>query len=45
MSLIGSHVAVAGGLVKSGLGEAIEVGAEIIQLFAGNPRSWAPRAA
>ena len=44
VSLIGSHVAVAGGLVKSGLGEAIEVGAEIIQLFAGNPRSWAPRA-
>ncbi|GAA0961108.1 deoxyribonuclease IV [Kribbella koreensis] len=45
MSLIGTHVAVAGGLVKTGLGEADEVGAEIIQLFAGNPRSWAPRAA
>ncbi|GAB2603432.1 deoxyribonuclease IV [Kribbella endophytica] len=44
MSLIGSHVAVAGGLVKSGLGEAVEVGAEIIQLFAGNPRSWVQRA-
>jgi deoxyribonuclease-4 len=43
VSLIGSHVAVAGGLVKSGLGEAIEVGAEIIQVFAGNPRSWAQR--
>ncbi|MEV5965930.1 deoxyribonuclease IV [Kribbella sp. NPDC051952] len=42
--LIGSHVAVAGGLVKSGLGEAVEAGAEIIQLFAGNPRSWAQRA-
>jgi deoxyribonuclease-4 len=45
MALIGSHVAVAGGLVRTGLGEADEVGAEIIQLFAGNPRSWAPRAA
>ncbi|MEU4290041.1 deoxyribonuclease IV [Kribbella sp. NPDC026596] len=45
MTLIGSHVAVAGGLVKSGLGEAIAVGAEIIQVFAGNARSWAPRAA
>lgn len=45
VSRIGSHVAIAGGLVKSGLGEAIMVGAEIIQVFAGNPRSWAPRAA
>jgi deoxyribonuclease-4 len=44
VSLIGSHVAVAGGLVKVGLGEASEVGAEIIQLFAGNPRTWAQRA-
>ncbi|WP_328328045.1 deoxyribonuclease IV [Kribbella sp. NBC_00382] len=43
--MIGSHVAVGGGLVKVGLAEADEVGAEIIQLFAGNPRSWAPRAA
>ncbi|MFG1629017.1 deoxyribonuclease IV [Kribbella sp. NPDC049227] len=43
VSLIGSHVAIAGGLVKTGLGEAIEVGAEIIQVFAGNPRSWAQR--
>jgi len=45
MTLIGSHVAVAGGLVKSGLGEAVAVGAEIIQVFGGNPRSWVPRAA
>src|SRR4051794_20548809 len=44
VSLIGSHVAVAGGLVKTGLGEAITVGAEIIQVFAGNPRSWVPGA-
>jgi deoxyribonuclease IV len=43
VSLIGTHVAVAGGLVKTGLAEATAVGAEIIQLFAGNPRSWAPR--
>ncbi|WP_165956436.1 deoxyribonuclease IV [Kribbella antibiotica] len=43
--MIGSHVAVGGGLVKVGLAEAREVGAEIIQLFGGNPRSWAPRAA
>ncbi|MER7247552.1 hypothetical protein [Kribbella sp. NPDC000426] len=41
---IGSHVAVAGGLVKVGLGEAAAVGAEIVQLFAGNPRSWTPAA-
>ncbi|TDW76508.1 deoxyribonuclease IV [Kribbella pratensis] len=41
---IGSHVAVAGGLVKVGLAEAAAVGAEIIQLFAGNPRSWIPAA-
>ena len=42
--MIGTHVAVAGGLVKTGLAEATEVGAEIIQLFAGNPRSWIQRA-
>ncbi|MFI6868501.1 deoxyribonuclease IV [Nocardia sp. NPDC050406] len=40
-SRIGSHVAVSGGLVKVGLREAREVGAEIVQLFAGNPRGWA----
>lgn len=43
-SRIGSHVAVAGGLVKVGVGEADAVGAEIIQFFAGNPRSWTPAA-
>jgi deoxyribonuclease-4 len=41
-SLIGSHVAVGGGLVKAALGEAAEIGAEVIQVFAGNPRGWAP---
>ena len=41
-SAIGSHVAVGGGLVRAGLGEAAEVGAEVIQLFASNPRAWRP---
>ena len=41
-SLVGSHVAVAGGLIKTGLREASEVGAEAIQVFVGNPRSWKP---
>jgi deoxyribonuclease-4 len=36
-------VATGGGLIKAGLGEAVEVGAEVIQFFAGNPRSWVPR--
>jgi deoxyribonuclease IV len=40
-SAIGSHVAVAGGLIKGGLGEADEVAAEVIQVFTGNPRGWA----
>jgi deoxyribonuclease-4 len=40
-SLVGSHVAVAGGLVKGGIGEADEVGAEVVQVFTGNPRGWA----
>jgi len=39
---IGSHVAVGGGLVRAGLNEAAEVGAEVIQLFASNPRAWRP---
>jgi deoxyribonuclease-4 len=41
-SLVGTHVAVAGGLVKVGLREALDVGAEVIQVFTGNPRGWAP---
>jgi deoxyribonuclease-4 len=44
VSRVGSHVAVAGGLVRIGLREADEVGAELIQFFAGNPRAWAPAA-
>ncbi|MET7280981.1 deoxyribonuclease IV [Kribbella sp. NPDC005582] len=45
MPLIGSHVMVGRGLVKGALAEAVTMGAEIIQLFGGNPRSWAPRGA
>lgn len=42
VSRVGSHVAVAGGLVRRGLTEAREAGAEVIQIFAGSPRGWAP---
>jgi deoxyribonuclease-4 len=41
VSLVGSHVAVGGGLTKVGLAEADAVGAEVIQVFTGNPRGWA----
>lgn len=41
-SRVGTHVAVAGGLVRTGLRETAEAGAEVIQVFAGNPRGWAP---
>lgn len=44
VSRVGSHVAVAGGLVRTGLREADEAGAELMQFFAGNPRAWAPAA-
>lgn len=37
---IGSHVAVGGGLLRVGLREAVQVEAEVIQIFTGNPRSW-----
>ncbi|WP_159080074.1 deoxyribonuclease IV [Nocardia suismassiliense] len=39
-SPIGAHVLVGGGLIKKGLREAREIGAEAIQFFAGNPRGW-----
>ncbi|HYZ52036.1 MAG TPA: deoxyribonuclease IV [Streptosporangiaceae bacterium] len=39
--LIGAHVPVAGGLATAGLAYAAAVGAEVIQVFAANPRSWA----
>jgi deoxyribonuclease-4 len=39
--LIGGHVFVAGGLATGGLKYAEEIGAEVIQVFATNPRGWA----
>jgi len=41
--LVGSHVPVAGGLVK-GLAYAHEIGAAVVQVFVSNPRGWAPSA-
>ncbi|SOD74359.1 endonuclease IV [Jatrophihabitans sp. GAS493] len=40
-SLIGAHVSVGKGLVKGGLARAEELGAELVQVFVGNPRGWA----
>lgn len=42
-SPVGSHIPVAGGLVKS-LGYAQEIGAAAVQVFVSNPRGWAPSA-
>ena len=42
-SAVGSHIPVAGGLVK-GLAYAQEIGAAAVQVFVGNPRGWAPSA-
>ncbi|MCW2500852.1 MAG: Endonuclease [Frankiales bacterium] len=42
-SPVGSHVPVAGGLVK-GLAYAHEIGAAAVQVFVSNPRGWAPSA-
>ncbi|MCH0542577.1 deoxyribonuclease IV [Streptomyces sp. MUM 203J] len=39
--LVGSHVPVAGGLAKTGLSYAREIGAETVQVFVANPRGWA----
>jgi deoxyribonuclease-4 len=41
MALIGSHATVTGGLATGGLAYAAAVGAEVIQVFASNPRGWA----
>ena len=41
MGLIGSHATVTGGLATGGLAYAAAVGAEVIQVFASNPRGWA----
>lgn len=40
-SPVGAHVGVSKGLVRGGLRRADEVGAEVIQIFASNPRAWA----
>ncbi len=40
---MGSHVPVAGGLVKA-LRYAQEIGAQAVQVFVSNPRGWAPSA-
>jgi deoxyribonuclease-4 len=40
-SPVGAHVPVAGGLASGGLKYAAQVGAEVIQVFVGNPRGWA----
>lgn len=42
-SAVGSHVPVAGGLVKA-LAYAREIGAQAVQVFVSNPRGWAPSA-
>jgi deoxyribonuclease IV len=41
MPLIGSHATVTGGLATGALRYAVEVGAEVIQVFVSNPRGWA----
>ncbi|MEU6487915.1 deoxyribonuclease IV [Streptomyces sp. NPDC046887] len=40
-SPVGGHVPVAGGLAKTGLSYAREIGAEAVQVFVANPRGWA----
>ena len=38
---VGTHVQVGKGLVAGALAKADEIGAETVQVFAGNPRGWA----
>ncbi|MEU3446631.1 deoxyribonuclease IV [Streptomyces thermolilacinus] len=38
---VGGHVPVAGGLARTGLAFAREIGAEAVQVFVANPRGWA----
>ncbi|MFJ5086836.1 deoxyribonuclease IV [Streptomyces sp. NPDC088674] len=38
---VGAHIPVAGGLAKTGLSYARELGAEAVQVFVANPRGWA----
>jgi deoxyribonuclease-4 len=39
---VGTHVKVGKGLVEEMLPNAATIGAEVLQIFAGNPRGWAP---
>lgn len=39
---IGAHVPIARGLVRGALARADALGAEVVQIFASNPRGWAP---
>lgn len=38
---VGAHVPVAGGLARTGIAYAREIGAETVQVFVANPRGWA----
>ncbi|MGK5642183.1 deoxyribonuclease IV [Streptomyces sp. URMC 126] len=38
---VGGHIPVAGGLARTGLPYAREIGAEAVQVFVANPRGWA----
>lgn len=38
---VGAHVSVAGGLARA-LPRAVEIGAEVAQVFVANPRAWSP---
>ena len=41
---VGAHVSVAGGLARA-LPRAVDIGAEVAQVFVANPRGWAPPSA
>jgi deoxyribonuclease-4 len=41
LSPVGAHVLVAGGLARTGLAYARDIGAEAVQVFVSNPRGWA----
>src|SRR3712207_6041324 len=39
---VGTHIKVGRGLVEEVLPKAARIGAEVLQIFTGNPRGWAP---
>lgn len=41
-SPIGAHVPASGGLARGALRHAVGIGAQAVQVFAGNPRGWTP---